>query len=277
MSARRQRGFTLIELVVTLVVASVVVGFMALFMVTPVDAYFAQARRAELNDSANSAMRVLSQDIRNALPESVRFGSSGPVVALEVLLTREAIRYRKAVATGSTPNTQVDFGVPEANFNVLGAFASAPAAGVMPYRLAIGYTGGNYPTADTITPLGVTVNVARPPGGEDVVTLSAPVTFPPGAVDNVFVLDGPVIYLCNTTPGVNTLTRYSNYPITPVLVVGPPPGAASSVIARDVTGCSVNYVPGTALRGGLAMIQLTVSRSGETLNVMQQVQVENMP
>ena len=278
MTASRQRGFTLIELVVTLVIAGVVVGFMALFMVTPVDAYFATARRAELNDSANSAMRVLSQDIRNALPESVRYGSAGALVAVEVLVTREAIRYRRAGLPSSTPNTQVDFGIPESNFNVVGAFASMPAAGVMPYQLVIGYTGGNYPTVGTITPVGTTVTIARPPGGEDTVTLSAPVTFPPpGAVDNLFVLEGPVTYICNITPGVNTLTRYSNYTFTPTLVVGVPPGATSNVVARDVTACSVNYVQGTAQRGGLVMLQLTVSRNGETLNVMHQVQVENRP
>ena len=53
--------------------------------------------------------------------------------------------------------------------------------------------------------------------------------------------------------------------------------AKSSVVARDVTGCTVNYVPGTALRGGLVLLQLTISRNGETLTAMHQVQVENMP
>jgi prepilin-type N-terminal cleavage/methylation domain-containing protein len=42
----RARGFTLIELVITIAVGSVVVAFMALFIVTPMNAYTAQTRRA---------------------------------------------------------------------------------------------------------------------------------------------------------------------------------------------------------------------------------------
>ena len=75
-SAMGQRGVTLIELVITIVVGSIVVAFMAMFIVTPMLSYSAQTRRAELVDEAESALRFMGRDLRSALPNSVRTATS---------------------------------------------------------------------------------------------------------------------------------------------------------------------------------------------------------
>lgn len=278
MTARGQRGFTLIELVITMVLASIVVGFMSLMMVAPVDSYFLQTQRTELNDSANQAMRLLARDIHKALPRSVRAGSSGSVLALELLLTRQGLRYRDA--TAGTPMTELNIAAAEQNFNVFGSFtdvAFAPLPTPLGHRLVVGYTGGDYPTVDTITPATAIVRVQRTPD-EDLVSISAPATFPNASLSKtVFVLEGPVKYLCNTTPGVNTLTRYEGYAIAPTLVIGAPAGVPASVVAQDVTSCTVNFVLGNAQHGDLVLLQLTIARNGETVNLMHEVQVEALP
>jgi MSHA biogenesis protein MshO len=84
-TATRARGFTLIELVITIAVGSAVVAFMALFIVTPMSTYTAQTRRAMLVDAADSALRFIGRDLRAALPNSVRVSASGSVTALELL------------------------------------------------------------------------------------------------------------------------------------------------------------------------------------------------
>src|SRR5256885_12861575 len=89
-----QRGVTLIELVTTIAVGSVVVAFMAMFIVVPVTAYTAQTRRAQLVDDAESALRFLGRDLRSSLPNSVRITTSGTVTALEFLATIDGARYR---------------------------------------------------------------------------------------------------------------------------------------------------------------------------------------
>jgi len=61
------------------VVGSIVVAFMAMFIVTPMQAYTGQTRRAELVDEADSALRLMGRDLRSALPNSVRVTSSGTV------------------------------------------------------------------------------------------------------------------------------------------------------------------------------------------------------
>jgi prepilin-type N-terminal cleavage/methylation domain-containing protein len=90
----RQHGMTLIELVITITVGSIVVGFMAMFITLPMNAYSAQTRRATLVDSADSALRFMARDIGAALPNSVRTGTSGTITSLELLASEDGARYR---------------------------------------------------------------------------------------------------------------------------------------------------------------------------------------
>ncbi|HMK86413.1 MAG TPA: prepilin-type N-terminal cleavage/methylation domain-containing protein, partial [Steroidobacteraceae bacterium] len=110
-----ERGFTLIELVITIAVGSIVVAFMALFIVMPMDAYTAQTRRAALVDAADSALRFMTRDIRSALPNSVRVASSGTVTALELLATADGARYQDNGPV-SNPALALDFTQPDGAF-----------------------------------------------------------------------------------------------------------------------------------------------------------------
>ena len=67
MSTRSQhRGFTLIELVVTLTLSMIVVGFVSLFISGPVQGFTDQTRRARLVDAADTALRRMGRDVRRA-------------------------------------------------------------------------------------------------------------------------------------------------------------------------------------------------------------------
>ena len=90
----RERGMTLIELVVTITVGSIVAGFMSMFITLPMNAYSAQTRRATLVDSADGALRYMARDLSSALPNSVRTGVSGTVSAVELLASIDGARYR---------------------------------------------------------------------------------------------------------------------------------------------------------------------------------------
>ena len=84
-----KRGFTLVELVVTIALSTIVVGFMTFFIAGPVASYTDQSRRAELVDLAENSLRRIARDVRRALPNSVRLNASGSTIALELLSTAD--------------------------------------------------------------------------------------------------------------------------------------------------------------------------------------------
>jgi prepilin-type N-terminal cleavage/methylation domain-containing protein len=84
MTTARQRGFTLLELVVAISISAIVVSFMVMFIVTPVESYLAQARRAELVSSADIVANNMAADLRVASLGNVRYTNNGTTEVLEI-------------------------------------------------------------------------------------------------------------------------------------------------------------------------------------------------
>ena len=120
-SFTRHRGFTLIELVIAISLSAIVLAFASMFISAPVDAYAAQSRRAAMVDSADAVLRLMARDVRRALPNSVRVTRDGNVMALELLLTTAATRYRDDDAATTGPD-DLDFSAPDNRFTTLGEF-----------------------------------------------------------------------------------------------------------------------------------------------------------
>ena len=279
MAVASQRGFTLIELVVTIVVGSIVVAFMAMFIVIPMEAYSAQTRRAQLVDDADSALRFMGRDIRASLPNSVRIASGG--TAIEFLATMDAARY---VDNGPLANAALalDFTTQDAAFSTSVPFTqlklpwSSSSAYLSIYN--VGVPGANaYEMANVITPPGTTINIsAGAAANQNLVTLSQGFQFAYGSPGKrVYLVSGPVSYLCDAAAG--TLTRYSGYSISSTQPAGAPSGATASLVAGDVGSCLFTYSAGTAQRNGLVTLTLQLTQSNESVQLLYEVQVVNSP
>jgi MSHA biogenesis protein MshO len=280
-----ERGVTLIELVVTIVVGSVVVAFMAMFIVTPMQAYTGQTRRAELVDEADSALRLMGRDLRSSLPNSVRVTSSGTVTALELLATADGARYRDSGPL-SNAALELDFTAADGAFATTVPFTqlTLPWSSTSSYLAIynVGVPGASaYEMANVITPAGTTINIAAgSSANENLVTLSPAFRFAYGSPGRrVYLVGGPVTYLCDTTAG--TLRRYSGYgiasaqPASAATLVSA--GATSALVAADVGACQFSYNSGTAQRNALATITLQLTRTGESIQLLNEVQLANTP
>jgi MSHA biogenesis protein MshO len=282
----QQGGFTLIELVITLVVSTVVVAFISLFISGPVMGFTDQARRARLVDAADAALRRIGRDVRRALPNSVRTTSAGGVIALEVLSTVDGARYR-AQPPGVAAQI-LDFAAADGSLNVLGPFTqlAKPWSSTTHYLAVynVGVPGADaYELANVITPANTTINVSVDGAtGEDRVTLAPAFRFAYSSpTQRVFLVDGPVTYLCDTVAG--TLVRYQGYDIQASQasvdshgeLIGA--GATASLMANQLVSCSFAYTPGTAERAGLVTLQFAVQAQGETVSLLSQVHVDNVP
>jgi MSHA biogenesis protein MshO len=284
MSCGSDRGFTLIELVVAISISAILVSFMAMFLTTPIQAYFAQSRRSMLVASADTALRMMTSDVRTALPNSVRLINNGNVVGIELLTTTDMVDYRDAQGTPDPHG--VDFGAPDKNFSTMGTFRSLviPAGDY----LSIGNAGtpgqDAYELAHVITPVGIAITATADisNAGEDDISLGGPVIFTfPSLSHHLFLVSGPVSYLCDSSS--QTLTRFSQYSIsattsgyTAGLLIAH--GATGSLVAQNVANCQVDIVsPGPAPYGQLIILRLLLSFGGDNLQLMQEMPVANTP
>lgn len=281
----RQRGLTLIELVITIVVGSIVVAFMAMFIVLPITSYSAQTRRAELVDDADSALRFMGRDLRTALPNSVRIASSGAVIALELLATLDGARYRDGGPL-SNPALDLDFTAADGAFSTSVPFTqlSLPWSSTSAYLSIynVGVPGADaYSLANVITPAGTTITIAAgATANANLVTLNPAFQFALGSpAKRLYLVSGPVSYLCDTNAG--TLTRYAGYAITVSQNTGAAAmiaaGATASLVSMDVGACQFFYTPGTAQRNSLVTLTVQLVRSGETVQLLHEVQLVNAP
>ena len=278
-------GFTMVELVITIAVGSVVVAFMAMFIVMPMNAYSAQSRRATLVDAADSALRFIARDLRSALPNSVRVATSGAVTALELFATVDGARYQDNGPL-SNPALELDFTAADGAFATTVPFTqlTLPWTSSSSYLVIynVGVPGASaYEAANVITPAGTTITVAAgATPNQNLVTLAPAFKFAYGSPGKrVYLASGPVSYLCDTTSG--TLTRYSGYAIAGTQPASAATlaaaGATAALVAAGVASCQFTYSAGTAQRNALATLNLQLRNSGESVQLLHEVQVVNVP
>jgi len=281
---RRQGGFSLIELVMVIVIGGILAVTVAGFIVKPMEGYLDLTRRARLVDIAETALRRITREIRLAVPNSIRVDPSGR--AIEILRMVDAGRYR-AQPDALGGGDLLDFTANSDSFDTLGLLKNASlidAGGsarsdclagtsdcLVIYNTAQpganAYNGDNIASIQAATPTSITFN------NSDVPAWRFPFASP---TQRLYVADTPVSFICDTGAGV--ISRYDTYPIgsTQPSPSSPPAGAARR-LADHVTGCVFSYSQGTASRGGIVTLRLTIADQGESVSLLLQSHVPNSP
>jgi len=97
------------------------------------------------------------------------------------------------------------------------------------------------------------------------------------------VVQYPVTYACApdpANPGLGELRRYWGYAIQPAQPTppsSPPAGGSNALLAGNVAACSFTYVAGATQRAGVVALSLELRQGSETVRLLQQVQVSNVP
>ncbi|MNZ75210.1 hypothetical protein D3C78_936830 [compost metagenome] len=73
------------------------------------------------------------------------------------------------------------------------------------------------------------------------------------------------------------LRRYEYTDLLLALPASIPAGADSAVLAADVAGCTFDYRRGIGSRAGLSTLRLRLSLAGESVELTQQVHIDNAP
>lgn len=263
----RARGLTLIEMIVVIAITGIVAAAVAAFIRRPVEGYVDAARRAELSDIADTALRRITRDLRTALPNSVRVDGTGKY--LEYLQVSGGGRYRAEPDSAGGGNI-LDFTTADSSFEVLG-----PAPSVAGGEFAVVYNmGAGFDPANAYADPPNNNRAAIASIGSGVVTLSAAKLFPFASPGRRFhVVQYPVTYACEA----GVLRRYWGYAISATQPT-PPVGGSSALLATHVTDCSFSYTTGGATgRAGVVSLTLEIGQSGEKVRLFQQAHVSNVP
>lgn len=277
-----QRGFTLVEAVIVIVITGIVSAMVAVFIKAPVEGYFDSARRAGLTDTADVALRRIGRDIHIAVPNSVR--TPAPT-CMGFIPSYNGGRYRPVQDCSAYPGSActgdvLDFTSADTSFDARLTQATAPEAGdvVVVYNLGIpgadAYSGDN--TSDvvagsTATQIKITskqFSLASPDAYFQLIPKSSPAVF----------------YLC-ANPGTDAagngtgvLYRYTGHSIANQSVsCVAPSGATGAILASKVSYCEFVYAPGVTQRDGLVSLKIEVEEQGERVPLYHEVHVNNVP
>ncbi len=279
----RQAGFTLVEMIMVVVITGIIGGMVAVFLKAPIQQYMDVARRAELTDIADTAIRRMARDVRTAVPNSVRIAAVGCAQkCVEFLPTKDGGRYR-----ADTPGNVLTFGTGGGNiFDIVGTAINF-TAGAAPDYIVIGSTqsDGN-PPYDPST-AGILRAYTGAAGLQTTVNFTAtalPTTaaLPSHRFDVVDGAQRAVTYVCEGTQGgvldanqngQGKLMRYSNYGFNLVQVL---PTVGGAILADKVSACTIDYdIPNQ--RFGLVAVRLTLTSGGESVSLYNEIHVNNAP
>jgi MSHA biogenesis protein MshO len=282
MSQRKQQGFTLVEMIMVIVITGIIGGMVAMFLRAPVQQYVDVARRADMTDIADTALRRITRDVRLALPNSVRVTGTCDGAAtcfLEFLPTSSGGRYRGAPAPagasagcGSLAADVLDFDAADTCFEVLGPPVVAGGE-IVVYNLGIpgadAYAGDNRSTGGPAGPL---INITS-------------FLYPFDSPGRRFhVITTPVTYACD---GAGTLWRYWGYAIQDVQTKTDSIAKLDALIAvqgararlaTNVSLCRFTYDANVvAQRSGLVTMHLAITEGSETVTLYNATHVSNQP
>jgi MSHA biogenesis protein MshO len=285
MNARRPRGFTLLEMVVAIAIAAVVIVFASMFIAAPIDAFEAQSDRNVLVQDAAAAWPRMQQDLRTALPNSIRRRRNGSYEVVEMLTVAGVSRYTAtlaspfAVAGTGGANGRVFTNAAALN-NDGNFYVSVNNRGV-PTRDAYARTG----SMTAVRPQLTFATDANGVGSVTVVPATAMnvLTAAPSPRRRVYLVTEAVTYLCDERAGQGTLRRYSGYTIAAAQTARDAPnefGTATSnqLIARGLTSCSFAATAVDQDVPQTVSVRLTATRNGgETVTLLHSASAEYAP
>ena len=305
------RGVTLVELVVVISLVAIISAVAMVAVREPMLAYADTARRAEMADQADTALRRIARELRGALPNSIRL-NSGATSYLEFFPVKTAGRYRSD-STGAAAADPLSFSFADTKFNIIGAPSTEPGqtmalGDILVVRNDSSLAGDVRSNAYTFNQSGAGFDCTSPTGANcNTTTISG--ALPPAAAgipdeyvlnfaarefnkdttsnrgfgspgSRFYVVTPPVTYVCapsnvldanGDSPG--TLRRVTGYAIQ----LAQPTPAGGDLVANNVSACAISYSANVSGYTGLVVLRLSITRGSETVSLYQEVHVNNAP
>jgi MSHA biogenesis protein MshO len=286
----RQRGFTLVELIIVMVLIGIIAGILVMQIRPAMQSYLAIRQRANLTSQADAALRRIIAEVHAAVPNSLRYTwQDAQHQCIEFVPTKDGGRFRMAKDYAAAPSgagNVLDRDTATTTFDTLTAVDSSVAGGDFVF---VGNVNGNdvYDTSKSWPIKLVTATTAGQ--GRNTITLvpAAGVTAPAGYEGGRFVVipqnERAVTYTCvnpgtdaNGT-GTGVIYRVTGYTPTAAPATTCPTGPA--ILATKVSDCNILYreSQGATQQSGYMQLRLGLSEGGESARLTMGAHVENVP
>ena len=269
----KSRGFTLVELVMVIVITGVIAASLVVFLKPAIDSYFDTRRRADLTDMADTALRRMSQDIRSAVPNSVRSVSA---TCFQLVPTIAGGRYRMAPDTFTAGSAYIDTSTSTSSFDVLSPISTVPAAG--DWIVINNQNSGDVYSGTNRGQISAAPSVPGSSDGLHRISIAS-TQFPVGYDGGRFVVvpdaQKTLLYSCVG----NTLYRKVTADFTQADATACAAATDGAVVATDVANCTFVYDPnqGATQQSGFVWMRLELSRDNESVALAHGVHVDNAP
>jgi MSHA biogenesis protein MshO len=267
------------------VIGGILAATLAVFLRPAFDSWLALRVRAELSHQATSALRRMRDEVRLAVPNSIRSPNDQ---CIELVPTLTGGRVRRAIDTQTAGTVALDTTDLTTQFDVLSSLSTTPAIGdwvvVDNQNPGDVYSGSNR---------GQITAFANHPAnsalGKHRVTVS-PTQFPPGYQGHRMVVVSntrqAVVYICSGADGTldaaghgkGTLTRLVRG-FTNAYPGSCPATTGGEVIASSVQRCRFLYDPaqGATQQSGFVSMQVDIARNSESVSLVVGAHVANVP
>jgi len=274
----RMRGFTLVELVVTLVVAAILSVGVLSYINDSLRGLVLARTQNQLASEARALLGRLTVELYNAVPNSLRIAPTGNGnQCLEFIPFSHVSTYVEA------PFSEADD-----HIDVIATDASNP----LPSGMQVGLHAVLYPIEanplydlDANGPVALVDEVDAVPGAPELARLQLSTThsFPRRSpLDRVFLSSTPVSFCIEG----KRLYRYAGYGFSPAQCgpadSGCPLMTAGSkgLLAENIDNADLQaftYTPGTLQRNGLILFDLRLRRGDSTLALQHELLLRNVP
>ena len=277
-------GFTLVEMIVTLVLFGIMAATLTIFFKPALDTWLAVRSRSALVGEADNSLRRMLQDVRVAVPNSIRTPASN---CFELVPTSGGGRYRMGSDTVVAGAAVVDPASTTTSFDVLSPLNSLPAVGdwvvVDNQNPGDVYSGANRSAVTAVSTPAAALGRHR----LAINALQFPLGYDGGRFALVSQTQQAVFYVCSgasstldangDAPGV--LMRLKAYGFNAAAPSACPATAGGDVLATGLKSCRFLYNAnqGATQQSGFLSIQLELTRNNESASLVLGAHVNNMP